>query len=115
METADNRRVATLYPRGYTEYLGLIPKRGDPPPLGTVKFTESHRDIWLANAFAGDSLDATLAVFRQTSAYAFAVMRARGQYPAIWFPNSGQQVDKGLLLEIACFAVPENIQLVLVT
>lgn len=115
METADNRRVATRYPRGYNDYLGLVPKDKPPPSLGSVSTTEVFQNLWVANCFAGDSLDGTLACLRQVSAFCFAIRRIRKETPEVWLPRFGHAIDSILLFEIATFAIPDDIRVVLVT
>ena len=115
METADNRRVATRYQTGYNEYLGLVPKDKPPPLLGSMLATEVSKNLWIANCFAGESLDGTLACLKQVAAFCFAVRRIRKETPEVRLPRHGHSIDDILLFEIATFAIPDEIQVVLVT
>lgn len=115
MTTNDNKRVATRYQLAYVDYLGSIPKRSPAPVLGTVRLVECFPNFWVANCFAGESLDATRVCLEQVAAYSFAIMKARRTLPAVWMPRYGHQIDDVLLFEIAALTAPQELQLVVVT
>lgn len=115
MSSNDNKRVASLYELAYVDYLGSVPRKGSPPLLGTVRLVECFPNFWVANCFAGESLDATKACFEQVTAYSFAILKARGTLPDVWIPRYGHQVDDVLLYEIAALSAPQELQLVIVT